>query len=37
MVFNTLLARVPTLRVAVPLEELPVKDDAAVYGLHASR
>ncbi|HEV7650357.1 MAG TPA: cytochrome P450 [Actinophytocola sp.] len=35
VVFNTLFARVPTLRVAVPLDELPVKDDAAIYGLHA--
>jgi len=35
VVFNTLFARVPTLRVAVPLKELPVKDDAAIYGLHA--
>ena len=35
VVFTTLLARVPTLRVAVPLAELPVKNDAAIYGLHA--
>jgi cytochrome P450 len=35
VVFDTLLARVPTLRVAVPLEELPIRDDAASYGLNA--
>jgi cytochrome P450 len=32
--FDTLFARVPTLRVAVPMAELPFKDDASVYGLH---
>lgn len=35
VVFDTLFARVPTLRVAVPMSELPFKDDAAVYGLHS--
>ncbi|MFL6121794.1 cytochrome P450 [Actinophytocola sp.] len=35
VVFDTLLARIPTLRVAVPLEELPIRDDAASYGLDA--
>jgi cytochrome P450 len=35
VVFDTLFARIPTLRVAVPLEELPVKDAALIYGLHA--
>jgi cytochrome P450 len=35
VVFNTLISRIPTLRVAVPLDELPVKDDATIYGLHA--
>ncbi len=34
IVFDTLFARVPTLRVAVPIEELPVKDEATIYGLH---
>jgi cytochrome P450 len=34
IVFDTLFARVPTLRVAIPVDELPVKDDATVYGLH---
>jgi len=35
IVFDTLFRRVPTLRVAVPVSELPFKDDAAVYGLHS--
>jgi cytochrome P450 len=35
IVFDTLFARIPSLRVAVPLEELPVKDEATIYGLHA--
>jgi cytochrome P450 len=35
IVFDTLFARVPTLRVAVPVSELPFKDDASVYGLHS--
>ena len=34
IVFDTLFARIPTLRLAVPAAELPVKADAAVYGLH---
>jgi cytochrome P450 len=33
--FDTLFARVPTLRLAVPVSELDFKDDATVYGLHA--
>ena len=35
VVFDTLFARVPTLRVAAPLSELPFKDNATVYGLHS--
>lgn len=35
VVFDTLFARVPTLKVAVPMSELPFKDDASVYGLHS--
>ncbi len=35
IVFDTLFARVPTLRLAVPMSELDFKDDATVYGLHA--
>jgi cytochrome P450 len=34
VVFDTLFARVPTLRVPVPVSTLPFKDDATVYGLH---
>jgi hypothetical protein len=29
-----LFQRIPRLRLAIPLDELPVKDDAFVYGLH---
>ncbi|HUR07919.1 MAG TPA: cytochrome P450 [Nonomuraea sp.] len=31
---GTLFRRVPTLRLAVPLEEVSFKDDASVYGVH---
>jgi cytochrome P450 len=34
VVFDTLFARIPTLRLAVPAAELPVKDDHTIYGLH---
>ena len=34
IVYQTLFRRIPGLRLAVPLDELPVKDDAFVYGLH---
>ena len=34
VVFDTLFARVPTLRVPVPISALPFKDDASIYGLH---
>ncbi|MGR6917525.1 cytochrome P450 [[Actinomadura] parvosata] len=34
IVFNTLLRRVPGLRLAVPAEELSFKDDSTVYGMH---
>jgi cytochrome P450 len=33
--FDTLFARVPTLRLAVPVSGLDFKDDATVYGLQA--
>jgi hypothetical protein len=33
-VYGTLFRRIPGLRLAVPARELPVKDDAFVYGLH---
>lgn len=35
VVFDTLFARVPTLRVAVAPHELSFKDDASIYGLHS--
>ncbi|ASW55683.1 cytochrome P450 [Plantactinospora sp. KBS50] len=33
IVYRTLFARVPTLRLAVPVSELPLKDEASIYGL----
>jgi cytochrome P450 len=35
VVFDTLFRRVPTLRVARPVAELPFKNDALIYGLHS--
>ncbi|SCL26011.1 cytochrome P450 [Micromonospora inyonensis] len=35
IVFDTLFARVPGLALAAPVEELPFKDDAGVYGLYS--
>jgi hypothetical protein len=32
---RTIFARIPTLRLAVPVEELPFKNDRALYGVHA--
>lgn len=34
IVFDTLFRRVPGLRLATPAEDLPFKDDAAVYGVY---
>lgn len=34
IVFDTLFARIPNLRLAVPAEELPYKDDATIYGVY---
>ncbi len=34
IVYDTLLRRVPTLRPAGPVEALPLKNDAAIFGLH---
>ncbi|MEU3416300.1 MULTISPECIES: cytochrome P450 [unclassified Streptomyces] len=34
VVYSTLLTRIPTLRLAAPVEELRFKDDAIVYGLY---
>jgi cytochrome P450 len=32
--YTTLFSRIPTIRLAVPFEELPFKDDAMLYGIH---
>ncbi|WP_158892057.1 cytochrome P450 [Amycolatopsis anabasis] len=34
IVFDTLFRRIPGLRVAKPVAELPFKDDSTIYGLH---
>lgn len=34
VVFDTLLRRIPGIRPAVPVEELPFKEDSLVYGIH---
>jgi cytochrome P450 len=34
IVFDTLLRRIPELRLAVPVEQLPFKHDSAVFGLY---
>lgn len=34
IVFETLLRRVPGLRLAVPEEELAFKEDSTVYGMY---
>ncbi|AHH97209.1 cytochrome P450 [Kutzneria viridogrisea] len=34
IVFDTLLRRIPDLKLAVPVDELPFKDDASIYGLY---
>jgi cytochrome P450 len=31
---STLFTRIPDLRLAVPMSELPFKQDASIYGLH---
>jgi cytochrome P450 len=35
VVYATLARRVPTLRLAVPLEDVPYKTDVEIYGVHA--
>jgi cytochrome P450 len=35
IVFDTLFRRVPGLRLAAPVEDLPFKDDGTVYGLYS--
>jgi cytochrome P450 len=34
IVFDTLLRRIPELRLAAPVEELPFKHDSSVFGLY---
>jgi cytochrome P450 len=34
IVFDTLFRRIPTLALAVPVDELPFKKDASIYGLY---
>jgi cytochrome P450 len=34
IVFDTLFRRIPTLRLAKPVDELPFKHDSAIYGMH---
>jgi cytochrome P450 len=34
IVLHTLLRRIPTLRLAIPMQQLPFKDDALAYGLY---
>ncbi|MBB4686258.1 cytochrome P450 [Amycolatopsis jiangsuensis] len=34
IVFDTLFRRIPTLRLAVPFEQLPFKHDSSIFGLH---
>ena len=34
IVFDTLFRRIPTLALAADVDELPFKDDAAIFGLH---
>jgi cytochrome P450 len=35
IVFNTLFSRVPTLRIAIPDEEIPYKYESLFFGVHA--
>ncbi len=35
IVFKTLFSRVPTLRLAAPVEEMPFKSDATLYGVYS--
>ncbi|MGW3998930.1 cytochrome P450 [Amycolatopsis sp. NPDC004772] len=34
IVFDTLFSRIPGLKLAAPVDDLPFKDDAAIYGLY---
>ena len=35
IVFQTLLRRIPTLRLAIPFEQIPFKDDRLAYGVYS--
>jgi len=35
IVFDTLFRRIPTLRVDAPIDDLPFKNDASIFGLHS--
>ena len=35
IVFHTLLRRIPTLRLAIPFEEIPFKNDRLAYGVYS--
>jgi cytochrome P450 len=35
IVFQTLLRRIPTLRLAIPFDEIPFKDDRLAYGVYS--
>ncbi|OBF18528.1 cytochrome P450 [Mycobacterium sp. ACS4331] len=35
IVFHTLVRRIPTLRLAIPLDEVPFKDDRLAYGVYS--
>ncbi len=35
VVYSTLYRRIPTLRLAAELDQIPFKHDAAVYGVYA--
>jgi cytochrome P450 len=35
IVFDTLFRRIPTLRIDAPVDDLPFKNDAFIFGLHA--
>jgi cytochrome P450 len=35
IVFDTLFRRIPSLRIDAPIDDLPFKNDASIFGLHA--
>jgi cytochrome P450 len=35
IVFDTLFHRIPTLRINAPIDDLPFKNDASIFGLHS--